>query len=202
MSNPDNNLLTFLKKNSLFTNSPTKPGTRKSKSKSRSKDKHTPSKPQEPYFVDYQARSYAPQEQIDYKARSYAPQEQQIDYKARSYPPQEQQIDYKPRSYPPQEQDYKSRSFAPQEQDYKSRSFAPPQEQLAPLESNSNPRFVPLQTNNLRQGPALQDSRFNSLDDFEERPRGAEVRPSGGLSMPAGGQNDIWTGLVSHSSSF
>lgn len=44
MSNPDNNLLTFLKKNSLFTNSPTKAGTRKSKSKSRSKDKLTESK--------------------------------------------------------------------------------------------------------------------------------------------------------------
>jgi hypothetical protein len=41
MSNTDNNLLTFLKKNSLFTNSPVK---NPRKSKSRSKDKMAESK--------------------------------------------------------------------------------------------------------------------------------------------------------------
>jgi hypothetical protein len=69
MSTADNNLLTFLKKNSLFTNSPTKNGSRKSKSKSRSKDKMTeskmtPTKPREPFFEDYKPRTYVPPEQL------------------------------------------------------------------------------------------------------------------------------------------
>lgn len=76
MSTPDNNLLTFLKKNSLFTNSPTKNGTRKSKSKSRSKDKLSESKlmsnkpqpyqqfQQQPYYEDYKPRTFAPQEPL------------------------------------------------------------------------------------------------------------------------------------------
>lgn len=112
MSNPDNNLLTFLKKNSLFTNSPTKNGTRKSKSKSRSKDKLSESK-----FAPNQPQPYQPYHQQPYY------------------------------------------------EDYKPRTFVPP-EQLAPLEplpTTANQRFVPLQTNNLRQGNTLHDSRFNSL---------------------------------------
>lgn len=146
MSNPDNNLLTFLKKNSLFTNSPTKNGTRKSKSKSRSKDKLSESK--------------------------FAPS---------------------------QPQPYQQYQQQPYYEDYKPRTFVPP-EQLAPLEplpaTSANQRFVPLQTNNLRQGNNLHDSRFNSLEDFEERPRLGEAR---GAELR---QNDIWTGLVSYSTSF
>lgn len=94
-SGNDNNLLTFLKKNSLFTNSPTKNAR---KSKSRSKDKLTDSK--------------------------FTP------------------------SKDPYQEETRPRPFFP--------------EQTVPADP---PRFVPLQTNNMKQGPALKDSRFDDLTE-------------------------------------
>jgi hypothetical protein len=66
MSSNDNNLLSFLKKNSLFTNSPTKNGTRKSKSRSKDKNneiKVSSTKNREQLFDDgYKNKQLAPLE--------------------------------------------------------------------------------------------------------------------------------------------
>ena len=77
MSNNDKNLLNFLKQNSLFTNSPSKNGLRKSKSRSKDKNesKGTPTKPRDAYLEDpYQkTRSFAPQD--NYRPQdNYKPQ--------------------------------------------------------------------------------------------------------------------------------
>jgi hypothetical protein len=77
-NNEDHNLLTFLKKNSLFTNSPTKNGLRRS-SKSRSKDKkteskQTPTKTKDVYFDDSYNRNKQFTQPVEIHFNSQQPQ--------------------------------------------------------------------------------------------------------------------------------